>query len=248
MYLSNRYAVITGCNRGIGKSILEVFASHGANIYACVRKETPELLSYLNNVATKHSIEIFPIAFDFENTDQVKAGIKDILSFKNRIDILINNAGIASGALFQMTPASELEKVLRINFLSQMLFTQGLVRSMQKNNCGAIINISSVAGIIGDAGTLSYGASKAALILATKVLAKELGRFNIRVNAIAPSLTKTDMFDEMDVSARQKMIDSSALKRVCDPEEVANVALFLSSNLSSFITGQTICVDGGMTH
>lgn len=114
---------------------------------------------------------------------------------------------------------------------------------MSKNKKGSIINIASVSGIIGGTGTLTYGSSKAALIFATKAMAKELGGSNIRVNAIAPSVTKTDMFDQVDEKERDKMIESSALKRACEPYEVANVALFLASELSSFITGQTLRVD-----
>jgi 3-oxoacyl-[acyl-carrier protein] reductase len=119
---------------------------------------------------------------------------------------------------------------------------------MSRAKKGSIINISSISGIINEPGTLSYGSSKAALIFATKIMATELGKDNIRVNSVAPSLTRTDMYEQMDEKARYKMIESSALKRVCKPEEVANVVMFLASDLSSFVSGQTVRVDGCYTN
>ena len=146
-----------------------------------------------------------------------------------------------------MTSIKELERLLKVNFTSQILFSQGISRYMSRFNSGSIVNIASVSGMIGEAGTLSYGSSKAALIFATKTMATELGQYNIRVNAIAPSVTKSDMFYQMDEKARNKLLASSALKRPGEPYEVANVALFLASELSSFITGQVLRVDGGIT-
>ena len=132
------------------------------------------------------------------------------------------------------------------HFFSQILFTQGISRYMSRYKKGSIINIGSIAGLRGDAGTTSYGSSKAALMFATKTIATELGAMNIRVNAIAPSLTKTDMVDQTDEKSRKTLIESSALKRPAEAVEVANVALFLASDLSSFVTGQLLRVDGGL--
>jgi len=166
---------------------------------------------------------------------------------KIKIDILVNNAGFASGAYFQMTPIVDLERMMKINFTSQIQFTQGISRYMARFKSGSIINIGSTAGIFGDSGMLSYGSSKAALIFATKTMASELGQYNIRVNVVAPSVTKTEMYDQMEENARIKLINSSAFKRAAEPLEVANVVLFLASNLSTFVNGQTIRVDGGIT-
>jgi 3-oxoacyl-[acyl-carrier protein] reductase len=246
MLLKNKNAIITGCNKGIGKSILETFANNGANIIACVRRETPEFLSFISEVMEETGVIIDPIYFDFENADEVKESIRTIMSLKKNLDILVNNAGIATGSLFQMTSVTELDFVMRINFTSQILFSQGISRLMSRKKRGSIINIASIAGIIGNPGTLSYGSSKAALMFATRTMATELGGNNIRVNAIAPSVTKTDMFDQMDEKAREKMINASALRRAGEPIEIANVALFLASDLSSFMTGQTLRVDGGI--
>ena len=169
------------------------------------------------------------------------------MSISPRVDVLVNNAGIASGALFQMTTISELRKIFEINFFSQITLTQGVAKLMARNKSGSIINITSTAAFIADPGTLAYGSSKSAFARATKSMATELGSSNIRVNAIAPSVTKTDMFDQMSHEAREKLINSSALKRAAEPKDIANVALFLASELSSFVTGQIIRADGGIS-
>lgn len=247
MLLKNKTAIITGCNKGIGKVILDTFAQNGANIIACIRKETIEFNVYIESIKNKYSISITPIYFDLENSDEIKIAMLKIISLKIKIDILVNNAGFASGGYFQMTPIADLERMMKINFTSQVQFTQGISRYMARFKSGSIINIGSTAGLFGDVGMLSYGSSKAALIFATKTMASELGQYNIRVNVIAPSVTKTEMFDKMDENARIKLINSSAFKRAAEPIEVANVALFLASDLSAFVNAQTIRVDGGIT-
>jgi 3-oxoacyl-[acyl-carrier protein] reductase len=247
MLLQNKTAIITGSNRGIGKAVLEAFAENGADIFACVRKESDEFSNVTARLSEKTGVSITPVYFDLAESEQVKSGIKSILSSKKQIDILVNNAGVASGSFFQMTSLKDLKQVFEINFFSQVLFTQGISRYMTRFKTGSIINIASTAGLIGDAGMTSYGSSKAALMFATKTMATELGEMNIRVNAIAPSITKTDMFDQMEEKARNKLIETSALKRPAEAVEVANVALFLASDLSSYVTGQVLRVDGGLT-
>ena len=247
MLLKQKTAVITGCNRGIGKATLETFAENGADIFACVRKESDEFTDVMTKLTAKTGISITPVYFDFAESEQVKAGIKTIISFKKQIDILVNNAGVASGSLFQMTSLQDLKQLFEINFFSQLLFTQGISRYMSRFKTGSIINIGSTAGFIGNAGMTSYGSSKAAFMFSTKTMATELGVMNIRVNAIAPSITKTDMSDQMEEKIRNKLIETSALKRLAEPIEVANVALFLAGDLSSFVTGQILRVDGGLT-
>lgn len=247
MLLKNKTIIITGCNKGIGKTILETFAENGANIIACIRKESEEFNDYIASIKEKFSISITPVYFDLEDLDQIKTAVSTIISMKVKIDVLVNNAGFASGAYFQMTPIADLERMMKINFISQVQFTQGISRYMARSKYGSIINMGSTAGLFGDAGMLSYGSSKAALMFATKTMASELGQYNIRVNAIAPSVTKTEMFDQMEEGARTKLITSSAFKRAAEPIEVANVALFLASDLSTFVNGQTLRVDGGIT-
>jgi 3-oxoacyl-[acyl-carrier protein] reductase len=245
--LKNKVAVITGANRGIGKCITETFAENGADIIACMRVISPETEKWMKNLEIKFNISINPVIVDLGDEKSVKKSIQEIFSISKKIDVLVNNAGIASGALFQMTPIAELRKIFEINFFSQIVLSQGIAKIMVRNKSGSIINLSSIAEFIADPGTLAYGASKSALARATKSMAAELGSSNIRVNAIAPNVTKTDMFEQMSTEAREKLINSSALKRAAEPKDIANVALFLASELSSFVTGQVIRADGGIS-
>ena len=244
--LQNKIAVITGANRGIGKSVTEIFAKNGANIVACMRSITPEIEAWMKGIESKFNISIDPVLIDFSDEKSIKSSIKEIVNISKNVDILVNNAGVASGAIFQMTPISELKKIFEINFFSQIVFSQNIAKLMIRNKSGSIINLSSTTAFIADPGTLAYGSSKAAFSRARQSMARELGSYNIRVNATAPSVTKTDMFEQMSVDARDKLINSSALKRAADPEEIAKVAVFLASELSSFVTGQVIRVDGGI--
>jgi 3-oxoacyl-[acyl-carrier protein] reductase len=245
--LQNKVAVISGANRGIGKSIAETYAESGANIIACMRSLNPETVVWMNKLENKFNISVKPVVVDLSDEQSVKKSIKEIMGISKKIDILVNNAGIASGALFQMTTGAELRKIFEINFFSQIVISQGIAKIMVKNKSGSIINLSSTAAFIADPGTLAYGSSKSAFARATQSMASELGSSNIRVNAIAPGVTKTDMFEQMSIGARDKLISSSALKRAAEPLDIANVALFLASDLSSFVTGQVIRVDGGIS-
>jgi 3-oxoacyl-[acyl-carrier protein] reductase len=247
MLLKDKVVVVTGSNRGIGKSILELFHAEGASIFACARTQTENFEADLKKIASKGQGFIKPIYFDFSEPGQIKNAIQKIIADSKVIDVLVNNAGIASGSLFQMTPVSKVKEIFEINFFAQLQFSQSIARLMTRAKSGSIINMASVSGLLGDSGTLSYGSSKAALIYATKTMARELGEFNVRVNAIAPSVTKTDMFNQMESGARDKMIMSTALRRPAEVIEVANVALFLASDLSSYVTGQTLRVDGGLS-
>ena len=247
MLLTQKTSIITGCNRGIGKATLEIFAKNGSDIFACVRKESEDFNNVVTRLAEETGVTIIPVYFDFADSEQVKAGVKNIISYKKQVDILVNNAGVASGALFQMTSMQDMKNIFEINFFSQLLFTQGISRYMSRFKTGSIINIGSTAGFIGSTGMTSYGSSKAAFMFSTKTMATELGVMNIRVNAIAPSITQTDMSDQMELTIRNKHLETSALKRTAEPIEVANVALFLASDLSSFVTGQILRVDGGLT-
>ena len=246
MLLKDKTAVITGCNRGIGAAMLEVFATHGASVFACARAESKEFSTRIEQISDRTNTTITPFYFDLAHADQVKDVARQIISTKEKIDVLVNNVGIASGELFQMASVQNMKNVFEVNFFSTLLLTQPLARYMGRFQAGSIINIASVVGIIGEVGTVAYGSSKAALIHATKTMATELGEKNIRVNAIAPGITKTGMFDQMDPSAREKLMSSSSLKRPAEAHEIAHVALFLASDLSSYMTGQVLRVDGGI--
>jgi len=247
LLLKNKNTVITGCNRGIGKEIVRVFAENGANIWACVREESGTFSKYINNLEQKHSVKIDPIYFDLENEEQIKAGFKTIKQSKQPVNILVNNAGLIFTALFQMTSMEKLKEMFEINYFSQMLLTQYISRIMMRQKSGSIINISSSAAIEGNEGRTGYASAKAAMITSTKVLAKELAPYNIRVNAVAPGLTQTEMMESSTPEeALNETLNRICMKRVGRPEEIANAALFLASDLSSYITSQTLRVDGGM--
>ena len=247
LLLKGKFTVITGCNRGIGKAILEVFARNGANVWACVRKSDDKFTDYVESLAKKTGVKIWPVYFDLVDAEEVKAGVKTIMSAKQPIDVLVNNAGIIFTALFQMTSANKMKEVFDINFFSPMIFTQNISRVMARQKSGSIINVSSSTAIEGNEGLTAYAASKAALICSTKVMAKELGAYNIKVNAIAPGFTETDLMrgstpdDILEITLKR-----TCLNRVGKPEEIANAVLFLSSDLSSYMTGQVLRVDGGM--
>ena len=190
---------------------------------------------------------ITPVPFDLADEDEVKEGIKTIRSAKQHVDILVNNAGIIFTALFQMTSVKKMKEVFEINYFSQMLLTQSITKIMTRQKSGSIINISSSAAIEGNEGRMAYASSKAAIIASTKVMAKELAMYNIRVNAIAPGLTETDMMEgSTSKEALEYTLQRICMRRIGKPAEIANVALFLSSELSTYMTGQVLRVDGGM--
>ena len=244
--LKDKCAVVTGANRGIGKQICESFLGAGACVIATARDHTDDFLSWAEVQNESASSELFPVYLDLEEGDSIKRAIKDIRSISSKIDVLVNNAGIGFGALFQMTSIEDMRRVFEVNFFAQILLTQQISRLMMRYKTGSIINISSVSAERVDVGTMTYGCSKMALNRATKSMAVELGDAGIRVNAIAPGVTKTDMADQMSDKAREMLIQSSVSKQIATPQNIADVAVFLASDLSAHISGQIINVDGGI--
>ena len=247
MLIQNKTAVITGCNKGIGKKILEVFSANGATIFACVRNVSEEFKTFANEMEKEFNNKIIPIQFDLNDENQVKKAASNILSSNSPIDILVNNAATIYTALFQMTSIKKLKETFETDFFSQTLFTQYILKSMIKKKSGSILYISSSSALDGNEGRSAYSSAKAAIIAQAKALSREVGMYNIRVNAIAPGLTDTDMMKENTPKEIVKEVASrTSLRRIANPQEIANAALFLSSDLSSYITGQVIRVDGGM--
>ena len=245
--LNHKNSIITGANRGIGLETLKIFAQNGSNVWACIRKPSNNFSEICRNLEEETGVIIKPIFFDLKNREQIKSAVKEIKQSKKNIDILVNNAGKIFTALFQMTAIENFEDTFNINFFSQMIFTQFISRQMMKQKSGNIINLSSSAAIEANRGRLAYASSKAAIITSTKVMAKELGPYNIRVNAVAPGLTNTDMMIEStEKEAMNKTINDLCIKRCAEPEEIANSILFLASDLSSYVTSQVLRVDGGM--
>jgi|TARA_B110000977_G_scaffold173828_1_gene227274 3-oxoacyl-[acyl-carrier protein] reductase len=247
MLLKNKIAVITGSNKGIGFEILRNFSENGASIFACARTIDKEFLTNINTITKKYSNTITPIELDLSNETQVKEAANKILNFDKPIDILVNNAGTIQTSLFQMSSIKKLNEIFEINFFSQTIFTQFILKSMVKQKNGSIVYISSSASLDGNEGRSSYAASKAAINAQAKVLSREIGGVNIRVNTIAPGLTNTDMMTKnTPENVIEETIEKVSLKRLGNPEEIAKTALYLASDLSSYVTGQIIRVDGGM--
>ena len=247
MLLKNKTAVVTGCNRGIGKKILEVFSANGARVFACVRNIDEEFKSFLNELKKNFNNQIIPIQFDLNDEKKIKEAANSILTSNKSIDILVNNAATIHTSIFQMTSVKKLKELFEVNFFSQTIFTQYILKSMIKNKRGSIVYISSSSALDGNEGRSAYSSAKAAIIAQAKVLSRELGVHNIRVNSIAPGLTNTDMMKKNhQEKIINEMISRISLRRIANPEEIANVVLLLSSDLTSYITGQNIRVDGGM--
>lgn len=242
--LKRKSALITGTNRGIGRALVETFACNGANVWAHARRETPEFVQDMHSIARKYGVEIYPLFFDMTDTSAMKDAIRGIAAEKLPLDILVNNAGVPHGGFFQMTSVKKIREVFEINFFAQLELTQLVTRVMSRQKSGSIVNIASVSGIDLHAGNCAYGTSKAALIALTQTLAAELAVHGIRVNAVAPGLTDTDMAGQMEEKAGRNMVESSAMRRLARAEEIAEAVVFLASDRASFITGQVLRVDG----
>ncbi len=244
--LIEKTALITGCNRGIGKAMVEKFASEGANVICAIRKENPVFKEETDKWASQYGVNIDFVYFDLTDEESIKATFKDMQKEKRVIDILVNNAGIPAGGFLLMTSLAKVKEVMQVNFFSQILVTQLVAKMMMKQKHGAIVNMSSVTALDNQGGWTAYGSSKAAMISFTRTAARELAAFGIRVNAVAPGLIDTQMGGEMDEKYQAEMLSRSDMGRKGTPEEVANLVCFLASDEASYMTGQLIRIDGGM--
>lgn len=245
--LKNKNAVITGTRRGIGRTTVELFASQGADIWACARKKDAVFEKEMFEIAERFGVSIKPLYFDITDEEEISSAVRTIKGQKLPIDILVNAAGVADESTsFQMTSLDKMRHVMEVNFFATTLVTQYVSRLMIRQKSGSIINIASVAGIDGTPAQYEYVASKSAVIGATKSLARELAKYNIRVNAIAPGIIDTDMGAGISPELRKTTVSKVIMNRIGKPIEVANVIAFLGSDLSVYMTGQVIRVDGGM--
>lgn len=245
--LKGKNAIITGARRGIGRATVEVFARNGANVWACARKPDSDFESDMSSLGEKYGVDIWPLYFDVTDEDQMKQAIQVVRKQKISVDALINVAGIADESTsFQMTQIDKMRHVFDVNFFAVTLLIQYVSRIMVRQNSGSIVNISSIAGLDGTPAQYEYAASKAAIIGGTKNLAREFAPNNIRVNCIAPGIAETDMGAQIDEDLKKDIVSKVIMKRTGSPEEIANAAAFLASDMSSYMTGQVIRVDGGI--
>jgi 3-oxoacyl-[acyl-carrier protein] reductase len=247
MLLEGKNVILTGCARGIGRRMLVVFAENGAHVWACARNPTAEFQQFTRELAELNGVMIRPLFFDLLDKAAMKDAVRAIVADKSPVDVLVNNAGITHNTLYQMTPVEKMREMFEVNFFSQVALTQSVIRLMVRQKSGIVINVSSTAAIDANPGRSAYSASKAAVIGMTRVMAHELAAHNIRVNAIAPGITETDMLQgSMSQAAIDAAVGQTRLKRLGSPSDIAGAALFLASDLSSYVTGEVLRVDGGL--
>ena len=243
--LNGKNVIVTGATRGIGREIALTLAQNGANIAINYRNLNSEVENLLNEIKS-FGVDAFAIKCDVSIADEVDKFIKEVKAHYNTIDILVNNAGITKDGLILRMKEEDFDDVLDVNLKGTFNTTKSVSSIMVRQKYGKIINISSVVGIAGNAGQCNYAASKAGVIGFSKSVARELASRNINVNVVAPGYINTDMTKNLPDKVKEEIIKSIPMKKIGDPKAVANLVLFLSSNLSNYITGQVINVDGGM--
>jgi len=243
--LEGKTAIITGASRGIGRGIAVVFAKHGANV-AFTYSSSVEAAQQLEEELKGYGVLAKGYQSDAAKFDEAQKLVDDVLATFGTIDILINNAGITKDNLLMRISEEDFDKVIEVNLKSVFNMTKAVQRPMLKQRSGSIINMSSVVGVKGNAGQSNYAASKAGVIGFTKSIALELGSRNIRCNAIAPGFIETEMTAKLPEDVVKGWADNIPLKRGGSTEDVANACLFLASDMSAYVTGQTLNVDGGM--
>ena len=244
--LSGKVALVTGSRRGLGKQIVITLAGAGANIVANSRKYSPEDEKIAEEISNNSGVEVILAEGSTAVEDDVHKVIEQAVNKFGKIDILVNNAGIIAKQSFLDIDVNDWKYLLDVNLNGTFLFSQAAAKIMSKQGGGRIINIGSIAGRRGSKYYAHYAATKAAIINLTKTMAKELGQKGILVNVINPGRIKTDMLLQSISTEEERWISETAIGRIGTPEEIAGVVLFLSSDLSSYITGATIDVDGGV--
>lgn len=239
-------AIITGGSRGIGRAIVRKLAIAGAEVIFIYNKNRDEAFSLINELQEHNINKVTPIECDFLSMDNIQRVLTILKQeMNNKLDYLVNNAGIVRSNLVYRMSMDEWEDVIQVNLNAVFALTKGLLKPISRVK-GNIINISSISGLVAGPGEANYAASKAAVIGFTNALAKEMAPLGVRVNAIAPGTTNTDMLKDIPQDDIRHVINEIPLKRLGTPEDVANLALFLLSDESSYITGETINVDGGV--
>lgn len=244
--LEGKNAIITGGSRGIGKGIAEVFAKHGANVAFTYNSSAQAAEDLARELENETGVKVKAYQSNAASFTEAQELIDTVGKDFGSIDILVNNAGITKDNLLMRMSEEDFDKVIEVNLKSIFNMTKAVQRTMLKQRSGSIINMSSVVGVTGNAGQANYAASKAGIIGFSKSMAQELGSRNIRTNVIAPGFIETEMTEKLDEKTVQGWRDSIPLKRGGKPEDIANACVYLGSDLSSYVTGQVIHVDGGM--
>jgi 3-oxoacyl-[acyl-carrier protein] reductase len=243
--LKGKVALITGASRGIGNAIAREFVKQGANV-AFTYLSSVEKGEALEKELTTEGLKVKGYRSDASDFVSAEELIKNVVEDFGTIDILVNNAGITRDNLLMRMSENQWDEVLRVNLKSIFNLTKGITRTMLKAKSGSIINITSVVGLTGNAGQVNYSASKAGILGFTKSVAKELGSRGVRCNAVAPGFIETEMTEELDQENLKTWLASIPLKRAGQGSDIANACVFLASDMSTYITGQTLIVDGGM--
>jgi len=244
--LQGKTALITGASRGIGKGIAEIFAKNGCNIAFTYASSVEKAMAFEQELTSLYGVKVKGYQSDAANFNQSMALAETVIADFGKIDCLINNAGITRDTLMLRMTEEQWDDVINTNLKSAFNLTKAFLKHFLGNRAGSIINMTSVVGVMGNAGQANYAASKAGMIGFTKTIAKELGSRNVRCNAVAPGFIETEMTHALDENVRKQWADSIPLKRGGSPEDVANVCLFLASDMSGYVTGQTLSVCGGM--
>jgi 3-oxoacyl-[acyl-carrier protein] reductase len=244
--LQGKTALITGASRGIGKGIAEIFAKNGCNIAFTFASSVEKARAFEQELTSLYGVKVKGYQSDAANFEQSMALAETVIADFGKIDCLINNAGITRDTLMLRMTEEQWDDVINTNLKSAFNLTKAFLKHFLGNRSGSIINMTSVVGVMGNAGQANYAASKAGMIGFTKSIAKELGSRNVRCNAVAPGFIETEMTHALDENVRKQWAETIPLKRGGTPEDVANVCLFLASDMSAYVTGQTLSVCGGM--
>lgn len=243
--LQDKVALITGGSRGIGEAIAKRYAEQGASV-AFTYRSSEEAAKKIEAELQAMGVKAKGYKSDASSYEQAEALVKEVLEEFGQVDILINNAGITRDNLMLRMSEEHWDQVIETNLKSVFNLTKQIIRPMMKNRSGSIINMSSVVGVFGNAGQANYAASKAGIIGFSKSIAKEIGSRGIRCNAVAPGFIETDMTDELDEKTKAAFLSSIPMRRLGDPNEVADVCVFLGSDMSKYVSGQTISVCGAL--
>ncbi|MBI2618992.1 MAG: 3-oxoacyl-[acyl-carrier-protein] reductase [Ignavibacteriales bacterium] len=243
--LENKVALITGGSRGIGRAIASALADAGAHIVFTYKSASAAADETVKTVQKKGR-KALAVQSDAKSFDEANKVVDGALKEFQRLDILVNNAGITKDTLLMRMSEQDWDDVIDTNLKSAFNFSKAVCRQMMSQREGVIVNISSIAGVIGNPGQTNYAAAKAGMIGMTKTLAKELASRNIRVNAVAPGFVDTEMTEKLTAQQKEALLGLVPLKRTAKPEEIASVVVFLASPASGYMTGQVLCVDGGL--